>query len=240
MLARFDASGQLDPGFGSGGLLHLTKPDGSVLDGAIEQVTPLAGGRILVNGSKGSRAPFVARLNSDGSYDPSFGQGGLVLLTFPCVEGSQAQLRRAGCLPSAVVKVRARKLRGRRPAVTVRVTPSLPWSAIRELTVTLPRGLRPARGLRSKAGIRVAGGSTTAAKVRVVQSSRGKGRRFRIVLTDFGRAEEVRLRLPARSLHPLTPARRHARKLLFWVAVEFTHAGWQDQIGGQTVVRAVG
>ncbi|HEX5610169.1 MAG TPA: delta-60 repeat domain-containing protein [Solirubrobacterales bacterium] len=237
LLARVDSAGQLDPGFGNGGLLHLTKPDGTVLEGAIEQVTPLASGRFLVNGPTPKGGSFVARLNPDGSFDPSFGQGGLVVLAFPCKGGSRAELRRAGCLPSARVKVRVRELRGRHPAITVRVAPVLSWSAIRRLTLTLPGGLRPLRGLPSKARIAVAGGSAGAAKVHVLPS---KGHRTRIALAGIAATRAVRLGLPARSLRPLTRARRQARKLRFRIAVEFSHAAWLDKIGEQTVVRAVG
>ena len=51
MLAKFDSSGHLDPGFGSGGLLRLAKPDGNTFVGEVEQVATLADGRYLVKGS---------------------------------------------------------------------------------------------------------------------------------------------------------------------------------------------
>jgi uncharacterized delta-60 repeat protein len=80
LLARFDSSGRLDPAFGEGGLRRLLRPDGGVLEGEIEDVASLADGKLLVKGLvRGAglafRTPFLARLNPDGSYDPSFGSG---------------------------------------------------------------------------------------------------------------------------------------------------------------------
>ncbi len=130
LLVRLDSTGKPDPAFGSGGILHLVRPDGSVLEGAISEVNALADGRVLVNGSLASREPFVARLNQDGSYDPTFGDRGLALPKFPCTSEDRATLRRAGCTPAAVVTLRARGLRGGHPSLSLTVKPSLDWAAV--------------------------------------------------------------------------------------------------------------
>lgn len=102
MLARFDSSGHLDPGFGDGGLRRLAMPDGKVFEGQIDQVVALADGKILVGGRMipgewARQPPFVARLQADGSYDAGFGSGGLVTPEFPCTVQSLAQRERDGC-----------------------------------------------------------------------------------------------------------------------------------------------
>lgn len=82
-VARFDAQGQPDSGFGSSGKVQFAAPNG------IGQGTGLAtaiqsDGRIVVAGTQQNAGEtydgaLVVRLNSDGSFDESFGTGGKVL-----------------------------------------------------------------------------------------------------------------------------------------------------------------
>ncbi|HYG95658.1 MAG TPA: delta-60 repeat domain-containing protein, partial [Solirubrobacterales bacterium] len=167
LLARFDENGKLDPGFGSGGILRLLKPDGSVLLGSAGQVTALADGKILVHGYLG-RKPFVARLNPDGSYDPGFGDGGLTIVDVPCSGISQEELRPEGCVPSAVVTLGLRGLRRGKPALSLRISPNLPWAAIGHIALTLPHGVRPTRKLRSRLRVTGVGGSPGKGSVKVL------------------------------------------------------------------------
>jgi uncharacterized delta-60 repeat protein len=235
MLVKLGSGGHLDPGFGNGGLLLLRRPDGAPLSGSVAEVTPLAGGRLLVNGYTPQRAAFIARLNPDGSYDPTFGAGGLVILEFPCSSDDQTQLRAAGCAPSAVLRLRAH-LRRRRPSLSLRVGPNLPWAAVRKVTLSLPRGLRPARGSLRKTRVVAVGGSKPG-RVRLFRARGNTG--ASLVFTHFGAAQELRVTMAAGSLRPLSRERRRARRMRFRVAVDFTHVAWSDTIGSQTVVRSV-
>ncbi len=79
-LARFEASGALDRSFGDGGV--LVDPTMSAAD-----VTVQPDGKILVagiepNAAEGSRGLVLAivRLMPDGAHDPSFGEGGKVVV----------------------------------------------------------------------------------------------------------------------------------------------------------------
>jgi uncharacterized delta-60 repeat protein len=169
MLARFTAAGQLDPGFGSGGLLRLLSPAGGVLAGEVEQLARLPEGKYLVKGwlaDRGESAPFLARLNEDGSYDASFGQGGMVVLGFPCRDPDRAILEREGCLAHAVVKLGLSGVADGRPRLVLKMRPDVPWARIRNVVLTLPKALRPTRSL--------------AERSRVIQTSGKDGRRSRV------------------------------------------------------------
>jgi uncharacterized delta-60 repeat protein len=72
------ADGSLDPGFGSGGLAHMSLPGTGAGTGA---VAVLADGRILVGGyyiRESEERLFVARLTAGGSMDPTWGSAGVV------------------------------------------------------------------------------------------------------------------------------------------------------------------
>ncbi|MCL4297442.1 MAG: hypothetical protein KJ077_17015 [Anaerolineae bacterium] len=77
-LARYNSNGSLDPTFGSGGVVITS------LNSADDQAYAIArqsDGKIIVAGSQtnGYGTDFVlARYNSNGSLDPSFGSGGIV------------------------------------------------------------------------------------------------------------------------------------------------------------------
>jgi uncharacterized delta-60 repeat protein len=79
-VARYTAAGALDPSFGRGGLVatDFGKSDDRILALALQP-----DGRIVVAGvsdRSGSKDFALARYNTDGSLDPTFGNGGLVLL----------------------------------------------------------------------------------------------------------------------------------------------------------------
>jgi uncharacterized delta-60 repeat protein len=84
--ARYLVSGALDTTFGSGGLVTVffPPPPGATEAGAGAQSVLLqTDGRLVLVGGMGSSPPpanrfALARLNPDGSLDPSFGTGGLV------------------------------------------------------------------------------------------------------------------------------------------------------------------
>lgn len=243
ILARFDIGGHIDPGFGDGGLLHLMKPDGGAFVGEIEQVIPLAGGKLLVEGRLPSQrttsTPFVARLNADGSYDPSFGEGGLATPTFPCTDQPSRLLRRSGCIPTQRLRLRLRRagIRDRYPALSLNVRPSLRWAAIHTVTLTLPKSLRLTRRFRSKLRMSTPG-VRSAVKLHVIEPRRG-GRSTSLVIHGFDQAPRVRLILPFGSLRA-TGARIQRRRLAFRVGVEFVDARWGTGIEGQTILRRAG
>ncbi|MGE5408250.1 MAG: delta-60 repeat domain-containing protein [Syntrophothermus sp.] len=87
-LARYTAAGQLDPSFGSGGIVSVRRGAGDDFGRAVA-VAP--DGRLILAGTydhnpaplEEAAAPALLRFTSDGSLDPSFGNGGIVLGDFP-------------------------------------------------------------------------------------------------------------------------------------------------------------
>jgi uncharacterized delta-60 repeat protein len=83
-LARYNSDGSLDTSFGSGGL--VTTSFGGSGDDLIQGMTLQPDGRIVAVGFatpvSGSATFALARYNSDGSLDTSFGSGGLVTTSF--------------------------------------------------------------------------------------------------------------------------------------------------------------
>lgn len=75
VVARLNADGSLDPTFGQGGELILSS------FGTVTSVAERTDGDIVLGGASGLDTPqgVVALLNADGSYDTTFGTGGLVL-----------------------------------------------------------------------------------------------------------------------------------------------------------------
>ncbi len=75
-LARFLPDGSLDPSFGEGGIVRLSRPGGAFATVATE-----LDGSILAAGDLqdrvAPRGPILARFSRDGAPDPSFGEGGL-------------------------------------------------------------------------------------------------------------------------------------------------------------------
>jgi uncharacterized delta-60 repeat protein len=85
LLARYTAGGSLDASFGSGGIV-TTDFGGAIFDAAFG-VALQSNGKLVAAGSAigafGSSADFaVARYNTDGSLDTSFGSGGRVTTDF--------------------------------------------------------------------------------------------------------------------------------------------------------------
>ncbi len=155
MLAGFTAEGELDPGFGKGGLLRLLDPNGKPIEGEIEQIVRLPDGKILAKGvltSDSVTRPFVARLNDDGTYDPGFGDNGLVEPPFPC-SGDDARVRREECIPSARVRLEVRRVATGHPRLSLRVSSNLSWAKIQRVRVHLPKALRPSSKLAARAHV---------------------------------------------------------------------------------------
>lgn len=234
LLTRFDSAGRLDPSFGAGGVLRLLRPDGGILVGEVEGVIALADGKLLVKGTgpetpAGVPAPFVARLNADGSYDPSFGSGGWTTPTFPCLERSYARLSREGCLPTIKVELRLRGLRQRRPALSLRVRPQEEWARLRHVVVDLPQRLRPLPGVRKRARVVADGGTSRRGKLVAKKGEKGQ---FLGVLRfeRLGLAREMRARLPAGSMEILGRLPRN-RKLAFQLQLKLGREGGFERPG---------
>ncbi len=104
-LARFDASGKLDRGFGRRGLLRLSgvRAAGYRTQGAGVRTLAERGGGLFVAGRSGPDA-FIAALGADGQLDPGFGEQGIAT-------------KRVPLLPSATVEGLAVDDRGRILAV---------------------------------------------------------------------------------------------------------------------------
>ncbi|MGN6558302.1 MAG: hypothetical protein ACTHLH_09865 [Solirubrobacterales bacterium] len=235
LLARFDASGHLDPSFGNGGLLRLLKPDGSIFEGAVEQMATLPDGKILVKGyvpsSRVSSAPFVARLNPDGSYDPSFGEGGLTVVELPCTDQPEAQLRQEGCIPSALVKLRLVGQRKGPPALYLRLRPNFSWAALRAFTLTLPKGLRLRRHFKAKLSMAGAG---EGAKIELGSPRPGHPQTI-LFFRELGDVPQVAVRLRRGALR--FAGRRRHEKLTLKVGAEFDDTRWGELAGNDVVVR---
>jgi uncharacterized delta-60 repeat protein len=76
LLARITSAGQLDPTFGSGGLVTWEPAPG---EGAVRSVVVLSDGRIVTGGSASyGTVKTLARYLPSGQPDPSFGDGGFV------------------------------------------------------------------------------------------------------------------------------------------------------------------
>ncbi|HWC49531.1 MAG TPA: delta-60 repeat domain-containing protein [Solirubrobacterales bacterium] len=237
MLARFDAGGRLDPTFGDGGLLRLRRPDGDILKASVEQVVPLPDGKALVTGPLKEFAKFaffVARLNGDGSYDRSFGDGGLVTPHFPCRDTPGAFHFEPGCLPSLKVALDLRRPRSRHPVLTLRARPSFDWAGIESLAVTLPESMRLAPRFRGK--LRVAG-APEVDRVRVAKAKPGE-RGPVLFVEGVGNAGEVRLRLGAGGIVVSNP--RLQRRPAFKVWAVFNDARWGIWAGEDRITRRVG
>jgi uncharacterized delta-60 repeat protein len=97
-IARFQSNGQADVTFGVQGLLTIPAPNYRVYDAAV-----LADGKILLAGSyfPGGNAVdfFVARLNPDGSIDPTFGNAGI----FTVNQGTYDQINRIVIQPDGKI-----------------------------------------------------------------------------------------------------------------------------------------
>jgi len=242
-LARFDADGKLDPSFGSDGLLRLRRPNGSILPGEIEQVEVLDGDKLLLRGSSpdaaGTATPFVARLNADGIYDPSFGTGGLSFVDFPCNVESMPDKQQLGCVPRLRPGLRVTGLRRGRPAILLRAKPTESWAGIFEMSLRLPPGIQLKKGFRSKLRV-VPVGSTEAEKMEISVIKPSKRRRTTTLLFQkLGIAREVKVRLPRASLRVTDRLPKH-RKMKIRVRGDFTHLGWGRSAGYDEVVRRVG
>lgn len=84
-VVRFTVDGSLDQGFGTGGVATAAFPNSNVQGADTVLVQPdgkiLAGGEVLPNISHPAPDAALARFNSNGTPDPSFGSGGQVLST---------------------------------------------------------------------------------------------------------------------------------------------------------------
>jgi uncharacterized delta-60 repeat protein len=140
---RFTADGALDPAFGSGGVARLAPLGGGPLEAAGDDVALLPGGKILVAAEPlgGRDTTFaLARFNADGTLDPAFGDDGLV--TTDTCPGSEAQKRRARCLPSARVGLRVGRLADGSLRLRTVVGSNIPRARVMQAKLLLPKGLR--------------------------------------------------------------------------------------------------
>ncbi len=100
-LTRLNADGSLDAGFGDGGSDATSFADGT---GAIPwAITVQSDGKILVDGATDDGSYFIARYNSDGSLDPSFGGSGLVRAQF--LAGATAEATSIATQPNGQIIV---------------------------------------------------------------------------------------------------------------------------------------
>jgi uncharacterized delta-60 repeat protein len=83
ILVRFNPNGSLDPTFGSGG---VSMPFGPVNFGQVTTLSIRPDGKVLIGGNNdpasASWSQFVARVNSNGSLDTTFGTAGKTVVNF--------------------------------------------------------------------------------------------------------------------------------------------------------------
>jgi uncharacterized delta-60 repeat protein len=107
VLARFDANGHLDPGFGQGGLLRFDSLSGSSKRRlsslglerlGVAALSPRPAGGYFASGSggPGETFAFIAALTPSGSLDQSFGSGGIVTERSPKPSSQRAQTLAVG------------------------------------------------------------------------------------------------------------------------------------------------
>jgi uncharacterized delta-60 repeat protein len=83
VVIRYRPDGSLDTGFGTGGVVRRSGPDGGYANGQAVEVLP--DGSILVGGNEGivhrdTNFPIVVRLRADGSVDTGVGMNGVAYL----------------------------------------------------------------------------------------------------------------------------------------------------------------
>ena len=83
-LAAYGADGRLDRSFGSGGIV-LVDTEGGM---AAVSIAGDSFGQILVAGNRADGSAAVARLNGDGTLDPTFGGDGVATIPFPLEVGA--------------------------------------------------------------------------------------------------------------------------------------------------------
>lgn len=77
-IARFDATGALDPTFGTGGMTTTALPTGTAFS---DTMVRLPSGRIVVGGGSSLVNGVLVAYDDDGNLDAGFGMGGMVEVT---------------------------------------------------------------------------------------------------------------------------------------------------------------
>jgi len=138
-VARFQADGSVDSGFGAGGVARPPLAGRHGVRG--EALVLLPAGELLLGGEFRDdwSVLALARLRADGSVDRGFGDGGTLWVN-PC-EGSEALLRRRGCIGRARGEVSLRGSGRRGLGLHLKVEPTVEWAGLSELRVELPPSL---------------------------------------------------------------------------------------------------
>ena len=102
-VVRLDVNGSLDPTFGAGGQVYLPFPQPGTAPTTNGRVTGILqpDGRIVVMGWGSTALVVAARFNTDGSLDPTFGNGGQVALPL----ADQFVVASAGLQPSGKIVI---------------------------------------------------------------------------------------------------------------------------------------
>jgi uncharacterized delta-60 repeat protein len=236
LIARFTPDGDLDPSFGSAGLVRLSSPSGVPLHGEVKEVVPLSDGKVLAV-TTSPEAALLARLNADGSLDRSFGDQGLDVVNFPCWEKGLAKLRRQRCIATARLRLRVGGLSTDRPAVSFRVKPSLPWARIRMVRLQLPPALRTRDGFASRVRA-VAIGGTKGAKsaegtTRYLGTEPVEEKSSRLAFRQLGEPRALDVKLLAGALRK-TGRFEPNGDLVFRLTIRF---GYKGGLAGKQTVR---
>lgn len=83
-IARFDATGVLDPTFGTGGMTTTALPSGTAFS---DSLVRLPSGRIIVGGGSSLVDGVLVAYDDDGNLDAGFGTGGIVEVTGVSIGG---------------------------------------------------------------------------------------------------------------------------------------------------------
>jgi|SRR3954471_11467191 len=178
--------------------------------------------------------PFLARLNRDGSYDPTFGGGGLTVVRFPCTNQPRPERKRAGCMGQLRVRIALGGVRQGHPVLLLQARSTPGWTAISDLTLTLPKYLRLTHDFRSKLKVR---GGGPGVKVRITTPQPQKPYTV-ISFSQLGMPRQLRLRFERGALHLRTGLPR--RGLAFKLRAYFLDARWATWAGHDEITRRAG
>ncbi len=163
LVIRFLEDGEIDPGFGAGGIARLQGAGGGRIEARGESLALAPGGDLLVGGrSADGSGVVVGRLHADGTADRAFGLGGVSTVE-PCAGGDAARVK-ARCLPAVRARLHLRRRRSRPPMLVLKVKPSLGWARMEAVHLLAPPGL----------GFRPSARSTVSAQLTEPESEGGE------------------------------------------------------------------
>lgn len=212
VVGRFNPDGSVDPTFGTEGFARFTSPNGvSAEPRAVSLALTGDGKAVIYEEPVAYPAPIfvVARLDVNGSLDPTFGEGGIAT-ALPC-QGSIDERRSSGCVATARVRLGLRRLASGSPRLRLRVRTSQPLDPIQGIRLLLPHGLMVRTSASSRLRVNAVGGNDPEQKLFP----------HSVTVNRMGNAHIVVLTLRRGLLDAATESGTLPRKLGFRVKVRF-------------------